>query len=287
MNSDNNHKQRQIVDKHSKAFLSGGTFRWKRNQEEIKIDLLSKIAERRIVRTLPLKRLMAVAAAIIVAVGITSFMRFYSTTITVPAGLHQTAMLPDGSTVELNAESSLTYYPFWWPIERKITFTGEGFFQVEKGKTFQVASSHGTTQVLGTSFNIFSRDDIYRVTCVTGKVKVANSSKDHVILLPGNQAEILANNEIRVSTLTNVNTEISWKNNLFLFTATPLRRVFNEIERQYAVIIEMDVTSGDLYTGNFNRSSKIEDVLDLICPAASLKFEKKSTNVYLIRKASE
>lgn len=284
MNTD---KDLKTVDQHSKSFLSGGTFRWKKSEETIRTELLRKIAERPIVRTLNFRKVWAVAAGIILVAGLTSFMRFYSTKITVPAGIHQTAMLPDGSTVELNAASSLTYYRFWWPIERKLKFDGEGFFSVEKGKNFSVQSTKGTTQVLGTSFNIYSREEVYRVTCVTGKVRVGSSPDNKVILLPNDQAEILPNGKIRVSNEVDVTSEISWKNNIFLFTATPLRQVFKEIERQYAVTIEMDVPSHQLYTGNFDRTTEIEEVLSFVCPAAGLKFERKSANVYLISQDSE
>jgi len=280
-------KNLEAVDQHSKSFLSGGTFRWKKSDEAVREELLRKIADRPIVRTLTIRKVWAVAAGFALILGLASFLRFYSNTITIPAGIHQTAMLPDGSTVEMNAESSLTYYPLWWPFERKLKFEGEGFFEVEKGKNFSVQSSKGTTQVLGTSFNIYSRDELYSVTCVTGKVRVGSSPDNKVILLPNNQAKILANGEIRVNNQVDVTVEISWKNNLFLFTATPLRQVFKEIERQYAVTIEVDAPGHQLYTGNFSRTSKIEEILSLVCPAAGLKFEKKSANVYLVSKDLE
>jgi ferric-dicitrate binding protein FerR (iron transport regulator) len=286
VSSDKNHKEHGATDRHSKAFLSGGTFQWKKSQGEIKTELLQKIAHMPVVHRLPSAR-FAIAAAIIVLAVLTSFIRFYSTTITVPAGKHQTVILPDGSLVEMNAESQLTYYPLWWAFQRKLRFEGEGFFNVEKGKKFSVSSNIGTTRVLGTSFNILSREQIYRVTCVTGKVSVSNSPDNKVILWPNHQAEILANGKILVNKQADTNAEISWKNNIFLFTATPIRQVFKEIERQYAVKIEMDADNHDLYTGNFNRTSKIEDVLSFVCPAAGLKYEKKSAKVYLISNAWE
>lgn len=282
MNKNQNHSNHEQVDRHSRYFLSGGTFIWTKNEETIRTELLRKIAERPLVRRLPVQKIWAVAAGILLVAGLVSFMRFYSTNVTVPAGTHQTAMLPDGSSVEMNAESSLTYYPFWWPFERKLKFEGEGFFSVQKGKNFAVQSRRGTTQVLGTSFNIYSREEIYRVTCVTGKVRVGNSPDNKVVILPNTQAEILADGQIQVSKEIDVTSEISWKNNIFLFTAMPLRQVFKEIERQYAVTIEMEAPVHQLYTGNFNRASKIEDVLSFVCPAAGLKFEKKSADVYII-----
>ena len=287
MSTDHTPKNGEIPDRHNPNFLAGGNFRWKKSQAQIREELIRKIRQTPLVRTLPVQRVWTVAAGIILLAAFVSFLRFYSSSITVPAGVHQTAVLPDGSEVKMNAESSLTYYPFWWPFERKLTFDGEGFFNVRKGKKFTVYSSRGTTRVLGTSFNILSREEVYKVTCITGKVSVSNSPQNKVILLPNSQAEILANGTIRVNKEIDVTPEISWKNDLFLFTATPLRQVFKEIERQYAVTIQLDVMSHDLYTGNFNRSSQIEEVLGFVCPAAGLKFERKSAHVYLVSKDTE
>ncbi len=286
MNTENQ-KHRQQLDQHSKQFLSGGTFRWKKDQAQIRHDLLQRIAQRPVLRKLPVARYWAVAASILLLLGVTAFMRLYTTTVAVPAGIHQVAMLPDGSTVELNAESSLSYHPFWWKINRELEFEGEGYFEVMKGKKFTVHSTQGSTQVLGTSFNILSREEVYKVTCITGKVRVRSTKNESVDLLPDHQAVVLPNGQIRLETDVNTNTELSWKNNLFLFTAAPLRDVFKEIERQYAVTIDMEVSSSDLYTGNFNRTSKIEEVLSFVCPAVGLKFEKTSTNHYLVRKDNE
>lgn len=286
MNTADNNKHRDLLDRHSKRFLSGGTFHWKKSQSDIRQDLLQKISERPLARTIHLSRVWYAAASVILIVGAVSFLRFYSTTVKVPAGIHQIAMLPDGTEVEMNAESRLTYYPLWWPIERKLKFEGEAFFKVQKGKNFKVESSRGTTQVLGTSFNIFSREEVYRVTCITGKVRVSSLPGSQVVLLPNSRAEVLKDGQIEVSHDIDVTPEISWKNNLFLFTATPLRDVFREIERQYAVKIDMQSDTHDLYTGNFNRSLKVEDVLSFVCPTAGLKFEKKSNNLYLVSKDS-
>jgi len=61
-------------------------------------------------------------------------MRFYTQTITVPKGHHLVAQLPDGSTVDLNADTKLSYHPYWWRFARTVNFEGEGFFKVKKGK---------------------------------------------------------------------------------------------------------------------------------------------------------
>lgn len=283
MNKADNNQQRELADRHSKRFLKGGSFRWTKSQSEIREDLLGRIALQPLGRSIRLSRVWYAAASITLLLGLVSFLRFYSTSIEVPAGVHQLALLPDGSQVELNASSTLSYHPFWWRVERTVQFEGEAFFEVQKGKNFKVESARGTTQVLGTSFNIFSRELVYRVTCASGKVRVS-SPTNQVVLLPNSRAQVLPDGQIDVQSQLDLNPDLSWRNNLFLFTATPLAEVFREIERQYAVTIQMQVDSSDLYTGNFTRSQKIEEVLSFVCPAAGLTFKKESDNLYLVLK---
>ncbi len=101
----------------------------------------------------------AVAAVILILVGTTAFMRFYTEWSLVPDGEHRIVELPDHSKVHLNAGSEVGYHPYWWAFSREVQFEGEAYFEVEKGNRFQVESGNGTTTVLGTSFNIYARDE--------------------------------------------------------------------------------------------------------------------------------
>lgn len=279
------HINLDAVDRQSKAFFSGGTFRWKKSEDEIwsilegKIDALPR--GRSSFLNISLTQ-WAVAASILFLFATGSFLRFYSVNIQTTDGQHLVAELPDQSKVDLNAESTLTYYPFWWKITRIIKLEGEGFFEVQKGKKFTVISSKGSTQVVGTSFNIFAREEIYKVTCVTGIVKVKSKSGFEAILKPNSKAEILSGGKINVSENIQTYPEISWKQNIFLFTASPVFQVFREIERQYGVHIESKVDDYSLYTGNFTKDQNVEEILEYVCPALGLKYIRKSVGEYLI-----
>ena len=279
------HINLDAVDRQSKAFFSGGTFRWKKHEDEIWSILEGKIDAQPRGRSSILNISLtqwAIAASILILFATGSFLRFYSVSIQTPDGQHLVAELPDQSKVDLNAESTLTYYPFWWKITRIIKLEGEGFFEVQKGKKFTVISSKGSTQVVGTSFNIFAREEIYKVTCVTGIVKVKSKAGFEAILRPNSKAEILPGGKINV--LENIQTypEISWKQNIFLFTASPVFQVFREIERQYGVHIESKVDDFSLYTGNFTKDQNVEEILEYVCPALGLKYIRKSVGEYLI-----
>lgn len=225
---------------------------------------------------------LPIAASVIILLGIVGFLGFYTKTINTGNGEHLTATLPDHSTVTLNAQSTLKYHPYWWFVSRKVDFSGEGFFEVTKGKKFEVTSSNGKTAVLGTSFNIYSRNSDYKVTCFTGKVKVVSPSSKEVVLTPEYHAEIGQNGDIAVTKLENPDSATGWIDNMFNFTSTPLRVVFNEIGRQYGVSVESDFKDEFVYTGYFSKDKSVDTVLNLICKPFGLTFVKKSDKQYLI-----
>ena len=276
------------VDLHSKKFLAGGSFNWKKSQTDVWLKLegsIERIPAKRFLHQ-PNLKLVSIAASLIILLASGLFLRFYSKTVHSPVGTHQVAGLPDGSTVEMNAESILKYYPYWYRISRILEFEGEGFFQVENGAKFTVLSSSGKTQVMGTSFNIFSRE-AYRVTCLTGSVKVISKTKSQVVLQANSKAEIQEDGEIVIKNDIQPYPEISWRNHVFTFTATPVGQVFREIERQYSITILTDLTKMPVYTGNFKKQQHVEDVLGYICPALGLKYTKKSVNLYVITRDKE
>jgi len=222
------------------------------------------------------------AASVIVLLGIVGFLGFYTKTITTGNGEHITATLPDQSTVILNAQSTLKYYPYRWFVSRNVEFSGEGFFEVTKGSKFEVGSSNGKTVVLGTSFNVFSREAEYKVTCFTGKVKVVSPTADEVVLTADYHAEIGQNGKILVTKLDDPNQKTGWKESMYNFTSTPLQLVIQEIERQYNISVILNTNFEFVYTGYFSKDKPVEEVLNLICKPFGLTFVKKSDKQYLI-----
>ncbi|PTN08601.1 FecR family protein [Mangrovibacterium marinum] len=237
-------------------------------------------------RVIPLNRSVwqwAVAAVILVLLGSTAFMRFYTERAVVPAGEHRLVELPDGSFVQLNAGSEVRYHPYWWAFSREVQFAGEAYFEVEKGSRFQVESENGITTVLGTSFNIYARDANYRVTCLTGKVQVENAGQTcRVLLLPNEKAELVSN-ELRKQSVEAAQ-DISWISNRFTFTNRPLPEVFDEIERQYDVSIELPADLRFSYSGNFDKGSDVKQVLRYVCRPFNLNFKEEKNGVFRIEK---
>jgi ferric-dicitrate binding protein FerR (iron transport regulator) len=240
--------------------------------------LTDHASENKKVRKLSIQQ-WSIAASIAILIGIGSFMRFYQVDYSTAAGEQYTAELPDGSMVDLNGQSTLQFNPYWWRINRTVKLEGEGYFEVKKGKRFSVTSNNGVTSVLGTSFNIYTRDANYEVNCLSGKVEVEVLNGLKKIIYPNQQA-ILSNNQLEVSESNGAHS-IDWLNSSFYFSSAPLKRVFKEIGIAYNVNIE--VQADDIYTGNFKKSDNIEDILNIVCVPLNLKFVKQQSGAYVIK----
>ncbi|MGV3639009.1 MAG: FecR family protein, partial [Adhaeribacter sp.] len=75
-------------------------------------------------------------------------------TIATPRGGTFAVMLPDGSRVWLHAASSLTFPASFTGKERRVTMTGEAYFEVAKdvAKPFKVQANNSLVEVTGTKF---------------------------------------------------------------------------------------------------------------------------------------
>ena len=218
--------------------------------------------------------LYAAAAFIAIALLLPSIAYLNEKEVITPKGEHCTYTLPDGSTVQLNADSRLSYKPYWWKISREVMLNGEGYFEVMHGSTFQVHTAISTVTVLGTSFNVHARENNYlNVTCLTGKVQVKKDNQT-VVLTPNMQAQY-QNNVLAAGNIDNGSNAIGWTRNHFVFLATPLKAVIEEIERQYNIEVVTTSKLDYLYTGNFSKTKSPEEVLQIIGKPFGIEFKVK------------
>jgi len=256
-----------------------------KSKEESWADLEARLVEKPAGKLLQIRKrnlIYSVAATLLLLAGVFSLLRFYTNTVICPAGEHLAYQLPDGSMVQLNADSKITYHPYWWNFSREVRFDGEGFFEVEKGSRFRVISGAGTTEVLGTSFNIFAREGEYKVTCLSGQVKVTSFAKAEVVLSPDYSAQVSSTGEIIMTKEVSTADTHAWIDNMFRFTSKPLGQVLQEIERQYSVRVTMKSPADLTYTGFFSKNRPLEETLTLVCTPFGLNFAKISEKEYVI-----
>lgn len=108
-------------------------------------------------------------------------------------GSRTRTILPDGSTVVLNAGSKIYYNKDFSGPLREVTLFGEAFFDVAKNpeRPFIVHAGGINIKVLGTAFNVRSYPDdrIFETTLIHGLVEItkANDRKQRPIYLHPNQ----------------------------------------------------------------------------------------------------
>lgn len=179
-----------------------------------------------------------------------------------PKGMKSTLTLGDGTTVKLNAESSLKFSRFFEGETRKVFLTGEAFFDVTENpaKPFIVVVNDIEAKVLGTSFNINSYEGV-EISLVTGKLKVSNQEGNSFILKPNDRITYKKTGEV-VKDKFDPKEVVAWKNGTILFQEDDFQTILNKLERWYGVtfILKPGLSFKEKFTGRFQDES-LENVL--------------------------
>ncbi|OQP64036.1 hypothetical protein A3860_21710 [Niastella vici] len=200
-----------------------------------------------------------------------------------------TLALADGTRVWLNAGSSLTFPVAFVGTERKVSITGEAYFEVEKNPKmpfrvqFSSAGREGTVEVLGTHFNVNAYDDepAVNTTLLEGAVKVKSGSGS-IILKPGEQASL--SHSSQTSHPISVQTVMAWKNGLFNFNNTDIQTVMRQIARWYDVEVEYQGIPKDKYAGEMSRQSQLSNVFKILETMGGVQFKIEGKKVTVIAK---
>ncbi len=227
------------------------------------------------------QRITAIAAAILIGVvGI-----WWLTggpgedqSIATKAGEQREVKLPDGSTAMLNALSSLDFSPKKWVDDRYVLLEGEAYFKAKKGKTFTVRTEQGTVAVVGTVFNVYARGEELEVKCAEGRVQVINpEGTERVLLKKGEQVTVLRG---RMQDRHGLAFYPNWFKGESAFRSAPLERVFEEMERQYGVLVLADSLGERTFSGKFVHKD-LKKALKMVCDPMKLKYDVRGDTVFV------
>jgi len=195
-------------------------------------------------------------------------------TLTIPRKGQYKLILPDGSKVWLNSESSIRYPVSFVGNERRVYVTGETFFEVAKDKTkpFRVVAGDITIEALGTQFNVnaYTNEPFFSTTLIEGSIRVSKGS-EMKILKPSQQAQ-LTDAEFKITDTDN-DDAIAWKNNQFKFTNTPIDEIMRQIARWYdAEIVYQDNLTLHL-NATIGRNVPVSKLLDILQATNQIHFK--------------
>ncbi|MGN6436009.1 MAG: FecR family protein [Agriterribacter sp.] len=199
-------------------------------------------------------------------------------TISTPRGGQYQLTLPDGSKVWLNAASSLRYPTIFNGNERKVTLTGEAYFEVarttQQGSNthlpFTVETGDIDIKVLGTHFNINAYHDEadVKTTLLEGSVDVIAKQKQTqtVRLLPGQQSQWSnASGMMKLVKEADIEQAVAWKNGLFKFNSTDLAAIMRQVSRWYDVdIVYEGSVKEETFSGDIPRKEYAGEVFKML-----------------------
>ena len=197
-------------------------------------------------------------------------------------GSKSNILLPDGSSVWLNAGSRLTYDSLYGTTLREVTLSGEAYFDVVKNpkKPFIIHTGKINIRVLGTVFNVksYPGDRTIETSLIKGSIEVSFPSQpSKKIILKPNQKLIIDKTEsnangntdrgvsgivplisiqhlIRIGSDSSI-TETGWMENRLYFNDMSFHDLLENMERKYGVSFKM-ARCGTGYDSFYRKFSK-------------------------------
>lgn len=206
-------------------------------------------------------------------------------TMTTPNGRKYSLVLADGSTVWLNAASSISFPTVFTDSERKVSITGEVYFEIahDAKKPFIVQKGGLSVQVLGTHFNMntYDEENSVNITLLEGSVKLLSGSLNYTIK-PGQQAQV-SGHTMELVNHANTDAIMAWKNELFQFEGENLKVLMRQIARWYDVKVEYSKDVSDLFYAQIPRNTNLSDVLKALELTGKVKFEIDGKKINVLR----
>ncbi|MBD5232988.1 MAG: hypothetical protein HDS65_02285 [Bacteroidales bacterium] len=198
--------------------------------------------------------------------------------------------LPDGTTVDLDANSAVWYLADAFVRDtRRINFEGRAYFDVAKDAEhpFIIDAGGVEVRVLGTSFNLDapSGESAVLLTLESGKVSLSTCGTA-VEVVPGQEAYVDRHTgSITVSETAVPAVATAWRRNELIFDRAPLSKVCASFCRIYEM--DMDVAGGELEEETFSGTLPTDNVIeavDIVCRAFGLQPDFYTTGKVVLKK---
>lgn len=196
-------------------------------------------------------------------------------------GEQKVLTLSDGSTITLNANSSLRYPSRHSGEDLEVWLEGEAYFDIVNktgpdARLFSVNVSGGTVEVLGTKFNVNTYEQkATEVVLVEGRVDLKmrdtlNQTEDSYEMSPGEMSLISQISENISTRKVESDMYTAWTHDKLVFDRTPLTKVAKRVKHIYGVHFDLNgyglketLVSGSLPSNNIEVFLKtLENMLD-------------------------
>nr|WP_068891131.1 FecR family protein [Pedobacter panaciterrae] len=199
-------------------------------------------------------------------------------TLFVPVTKDYKVKLSDGTTVWMNAASSLRF-PFQFGKQtREVYLIGEAYFEVAKNKEqeFIVHTSYADIHVHGTSFNVNAYTaQNFTAALVEGSVS-AKKDNQVIKLKPGEEA-VIGKDNLEIKTFDSQEV-LSWRNGTYSFHNQPLSQISQVLSRWFDVKIawQTPAVSEQTFTGEIDKNLPLDVVISNLKLTSGMQAELKN-----------
>ncbi len=196
-------------------------------------------------------------------------------------------VLTDGTNIELNSNSILTFDLSKQPNNRSVALEGEAFFDVAHNEhaPFTVQSSDLKVKVLGTEFNIsnYPENGYTSATLIDGSVEVSNPANKTIVIKPGTQAKLYkGQNHIDVQEV-DVQAVVAWTSGRMIFNDEKFVDLIPRLNRWYGVnfVLSNDELNNVRFTGTLKTENDLTHFLQMLKYTEGINYEVSDNEVKL------
>ncbi|MEM7108313.1 MAG: FecR domain-containing protein [Bacteroidota bacterium] len=157
-------------------------------------------------------------------------------------GEKRTVTLSDGSTVRMNYETEIRVPKQFKGGERIIYLTGHAHFEVVRNteRPFIIYTADSKTQVLGTSFDINTKEKETEIIVSSGKVVFSEKAQENnQVTLTVNDRAVLGADKSIATDQVNAGELTAWKDNRLIIDHKTLAEVIQILEPWFDISIEV------------------------------------------------
>lgn len=206
----------------------------------------------------------------------------------------QQVVLPDGSKVLLNKQTTIKYPKVFSKKVRRVELSGEAIFEVthNPNQAFIVAANNVEVEVLGTVFNVmaYPADGMVTATLISGKVKLkyidpSTKKEQSITLAPNHSATYYFNQSRFEVSMVDVSKVTAWEQGKLIFSDEPIESVVNKLSRWYGVEISLSNDLKGKYRLTMTVDNEtIDEVLLIISKTIPIGYSKSDKQVSIYPK---
>ena len=198
--------------------------------------------------------------------------------------------LADGSTVWLNENASLQYPQVFNDKERRVTISGEGFFDIKKAeKPFIVELDEIKIKVLGTAFNVNTNKNPNEIiiTLLEGKIALFERSNTtetpNKVLKVGEQFVYTKSSKKGTTATVQGETITSWATGQFKFNDKTLKEITNELERAFFIKIHIEdkKLASERFNAEFLKQETLDEILSVLQISGGFTIKKQQGQIHI------